>query len=362
MPIFNKLLHSSVRNKLALNIINKLLETSIESKYSEYVNYIPIKYKNSNITQFICSIKNATVFSDWGFIFMEKGNLIKDNLCFDDIICNYAPQITGRFLFYKFRGKIRLDGNAFVLKSQHQDCYGHWIHDTISRLFLLRDSGFFNYIDAFIIAEDSKTKFHKESLELFVVKNIINVPDEKKVECEHLFFSSFPCLAPSKPFKWECDKFLELTKSIICNYNINFYDKIYVSRRRVKKRNIINEEDLIYILEQLDYKVIYPEDYSVAEQFCIFNRAKKIISVLGSGLTNIVCCEPKTSILGIVASVRYEDWHKYICNVIGMQYFEYIEDNPKNIHYFYNIKDYDRFDFILDLEKFKKILEKFDKY
>ncbi|MDO7021675.1 glycosyltransferase family 61 protein, partial [Brachyspira innocens] len=69
MPIFNKLLHSSIRNKLSKKISDALKKKSINAKDSEYTNYIPIQYKSSNKIDYICSIKNAVVYSDCGFIF-----------------------------------------------------------------------------------------------------------------------------------------------------------------------------------------------------------------------------------------------------------------------------------------------------
>ncbi|WP_297205439.1 hypothetical protein [uncultured Brachyspira sp.] len=47
MPIFNKLLHSSIRVKLSKNIYDNLKKIEIEAKNTEYVNYIPIKYESS---------------------------------------------------------------------------------------------------------------------------------------------------------------------------------------------------------------------------------------------------------------------------------------------------------------------------
>lgn len=314
MPIFDKILHHSIRNKLAQKIYKDLQQKAIEAKDVEYTNYIPIKYESSEKINYICSIKDGIVYSDWGFIFTKDGQFVKDSLY--DNIFNHLSFLAGRFLFYKFRRKIKIKGNVFVLKSQWQNYYGHWIHDILSRLFLLQDSGLFDDIDTFIISQGCKSKFYIESLEIFGIKNIINVPDEKKIECENLVFSSFPSMLPSNPLKWQCDKFLELSKKLLKKCSIDFYDKIYISRRKVKTRNILNEKELIDILVNLGYKVIYPEDYSVADQFCLFNKAKKIISVLGSGLTNIVCCSSETSVLGIVTDVRYEDCHKNICNTV----------------------------------------------
>ena len=358
MAIFDKLLHSKIKNKLSKKIYEDLQKKAINAQEAEYTNYIPIKYDSSEKINYICSIKDGIVYSDWGFIFTKNGKFIKDNL--SDHIFHHIGFFPGKFLFYKLRIKTKIKGNVFVLKSQWQNYYGHWVHDILSRLFLLQDSGLFNNIDTFIISQGCKSKFYRESLEIFGIKNVINVSDEKKIECENLFFSSFPSMLPSNPFKWQCDKFLELTKNLLKKCTIDFYDKIYISRRKVKTRNILNEKELIDILINLGYKVVYPEDYSVADQFCLFNKAKKIISILGSGLSNIVCCSSDTSILGIVAYICYEDCHKNICSTIGMKYYEYIENNPKNIHYFYNIENRNKFNFTIDLDKFKKVLNDFE--
>ena len=80
MPIFDKLLHSSIRNKLSQKIYKDLQQNSIEAKNTEYTNYIPIKYESSEKINYICSIKDGIVYSDWGFIFTKNGKFIKDNL------------------------------------------------------------------------------------------------------------------------------------------------------------------------------------------------------------------------------------------------------------------------------------------
>ena len=204
-----------------------------------------------------------------------------------------------RFIFYKFRKRRKIKGNVLVLKSQWHVYYGHWIHEILSRTFLLKDSKLFDEIDTVILSKHCKAKFYLEGLKLFGLdkKKIILVNDEEEIICDNLYFSSFPGISVANPPKWVCDKYLNLTKELLSKNNFNFYDKIYISRKRVKTRNILNEDELINILSPLGYKVIYPEDYSLEEQFCIFNKAKKIISVLGSGLTNLVCCDKESDII-----------------------------------------------------------------
>lgn len=85
MPIFNKLLHSSIRNKLSKNVHDNLKKIEIEAKNTEYVNYIPIKYESSKKIDYICSINNAVIYSDCGFIFIDDGKLIKYDYIWSNI-------------------------------------------------------------------------------------------------------------------------------------------------------------------------------------------------------------------------------------------------------------------------------------
>ena len=115
------------------------------------------------------------------------------------------------------------------------------------------------------------------------------------------------------------------------------------------------------ILNRLGYKMICPEDYSLQEQFCMFYNADKIISILGSGLTNLVCSRENISVLGIVPNIRQEDTYEYIVNIIGGKYFQYIESDEKNYRYQNMHNKTNDFDFYIDLDKFKYVLEEIEK-
>ena len=65
------------------------------------------------------------------------------------------------------------------------------------------------------------------------------------------------------------------------------------------RRNIVNENEIIKALKKKGYARVFLEDYSVQEQASMFFQAKAIIGVHGSGLTNLVFCQPKTKVLEI---------------------------------------------------------------
>lgn len=243
-------------------------------------------------------------------------------------------------------------------------CFGHWIHETLPKLFILKDLGYIDKIDAIILGDGCNSKFHKDSLAIFGVdkKKIIYISDETEILCKNLYLSSFPSKNTHYPDIWVCNKYRELSKELIKNYDSQkFPKKIYLSRKKVKTRKILNEDKLMEILSKLGYKMICPEDYSLQEQFCMFYNADKIISILGSGLTNLVCSKENISVLGIMPNIRPEDTHKYIINIIGGKYFQYIENNEKNYRYQNMHNKTNDFDFYIDLEKFKNVLEEFEK-
>ncbi|WP_369684057.1 DUF563 domain-containing protein [Brachyspira innocens] len=161
---------------------------------------------------------------------------------------------------------------------------------------------------------------------------------------------------------WIMNKYRELSEELIKNYDINkFPKKIYLTRRNVKTRRILNEYELMKVLSKFGYEMISPEEYSLQEQFCMFYNADKIISILGSGLTNLVCSKETISILGIVPSIRLEDTYKYITNSIGGKYFEYIENNKKNYVYQNSYNKGNDFDFYISINDFKSVLDEFER-
>ena len=78
------------------------------------------------------------------------------------------------------------------------------------------------------------------------------------------------------------------------------FEKVYISRRNKNVRNIINEKDLIFNLENLGFKTIYFEDYSIKEQIRIAQLSNQIVAIHGAGLANINFCRKGTKVLELL--------------------------------------------------------------
>ena len=69
---------------------------------------------------------------------------------------------------------------------------------------------------------------------------------------------------------------------------IETYDKIYVTRRKLKKHKEIGELVFERLFEMNGFKVIAPETLSFEEQVVVFRNAKEIASIEGTHAHNII--------------------------------------------------------------------------
>jgi len=64
--------------------------------------------------------------------------------------------------------------------------------------------------------------------------------------------------------------------------------RLYVSRSRQPTRHVRNEADLLSVAGEYGFEIIYPEDWSFAEQLAAFARADAVLGPHGAGLFNAV--------------------------------------------------------------------------
>lgn len=62
--------------------------------------------------------------------------------------------------------------------------------------------------------------------------------------------------------------------------------RIYISRRRVERRHLQNELELLPILDRYGYGIVELEDWSIERQVQLFRGATHVVAPHGAGLTN----------------------------------------------------------------------------
>jgi capsular polysaccharide biosynthesis protein len=123
-----------------------------------------------------------------------------------------------------------------------------------------------------------------------------------------------------------------------------------------KNRRVSNEDALLPIIKDYDFEIIFPERLSLADQIGIFKDATVVLGAFGAGLTNILFCPPKSTLLELEDSVfapRY--WYWKVAATLGHEWRCYVgkADNPHTLKW----ADWPAATFHIDVQGFVEFLQ-----
>ena len=110
-------------------------------------------------------------------------------------------------------------------------------------------------------------------------------------------------------------------------------EKIYITRYNTIYRNLINETDVADLLKKNGFKLFNLNNLDIFQQIELFSKAKVIVGVTGSGLTNTVFCRPGTKVIEIMPNYQYSYEnhlklrYQYISNELNLDYIK-VEADP----------------------------------
>jgi hypothetical protein len=317
--------------------------------YEPYLTYelLPQKVKD---------FKNVFVTNS-GFCLNDKG-LIKE--CHHDFPSQIGDYLSEAAWYYYDVGDhpeklIKLDDYHTYLAIHHPWFnYYHWVSESIFRLWMVRDQ-----LDKLILILPEHYRdadFIMGSLEPFRVKHIFYIPDGKSLMIKNL------CLPQIKPV---CDSYNAEHIKQVRDFYINYVlhekkipfepvERLYVSRALAKRRQVINEAEILEIAERYGFTIFHPENFSFLEQVAIFSGVKYLVGTHGSGLTNLLFMGENTSLLELHKDKTNELDHPsplfwYMADALGVNYYHQLcETHGKD--------DYFEGDYIIDATQFEKNL------
>ncbi|GJL63109.1 MAG: hypothetical protein NPIRA04_17630 [Nitrospirales bacterium] len=186
-------------------------------------------------------------------------------------------------------------GRIAVLTSQNQHQYSHWLFDVLPRLAKVQefygktDYYFLQYSHPFQVETINQLGCISESQ----IVNSMQIPwvcgDELVVPCHQIFFGYH--------FPWWVCKWLRETFLPMQDVCLKPKRKIYVSRVLAERRLVTNERELVDFLCQQGFEIYVLEEFSFVEQVALFQDAEVIVAPHGSGLANLVFCDPGTHVI-----------------------------------------------------------------
>lgn len=269
---------------------------------------------------------------------------------------NYAKYSKGFSFFIKFIfPKFNFSKKRFLLiTDEWTSNYYHWQIIALRKLLILKEKGFLENSLLLLPKKYKKYPFVLASLKKFGVNEsqIIFLRRKSNIKVNQLAFAILR--------DWNHVSTLNSLREILSQNtqknDVDFGDKIYISRQGQVLRFIENEAEVTQLLEKYGFKKIIAEKFSYDEQINIFHKAKYLVSPHGAGITNILTM-PENSALLELATKPYEE--KPVTDYYRLA-------SMLNINYFYQeceagesskIKDFHHASLFVDLEKLEKNLQ-----
>jgi tetratricopeptide (TPR) repeat protein len=213
-------------------------------------------------------------------------------------------------------------GRVAVLAGLTDTMYFHWMFDVLPRIDVLQRSGQFTTIDWFLVS--NHLPFQQQTLVALGVppERILAVEGEMHLQADQLIVPSFPAVPAWMP-NWAC-QFLRgrfLPDLASCTATSSKRLRLYLSRQQTAHRRIINQTDLQPILDRFGFQTVQLELLSIQEQASLMARAEAVLAPHGSGLTNLVFCQPGTKVIELFSPNFVYPCYWLVSNQVGLTYY-----------------------------------------
>lgn len=292
---------------------------------------------------FILSIPNGRVQGESGHVFfneklpdeMARGDRFECLQGIPKIDSDKIQKISGRVAVIAQHGSNKNMAN-----------YYHWICEVLGRLALLEMAG----VEYDWLYVGMSKKFMKETLGLWSIdfSKIIEPADE------HFSIQADELILPSLVINTSCGHahagnfqhpvILEYVKNKLLvgakkeNINLKFSKRVFISRKDAyNARRILNEDQIFDLFKAKGFERYEMSKLSVSEQILLCSQAEMVASEQGSGLTNILFCNPNTIIIEIFQAL-VDNCFWWLGQALSLNYIP-IKTIPVDVDYFAHFRD-----------------------
>jgi capsular polysaccharide biosynthesis protein len=203
-------------------------------------------------------------------------------------------------------------GRVAVIAQTGHSYYYHWMVEVLGRLALLE----LQNIEYDYLYVPMNAPYMKETLQLWGIdpSKIIPASDDYIVIADELIVPSLvssvvvhglPRLVhyiPDYLVQYIRNKLLRALEKK--DLTTQFNKKVFISRQDATARKIINEDEVFALFEAQGFTRYHLTKLSILEQILLFKNAETIVGSLGSGLTNIIFCNPYVQIIELYQARR----------------------------------------------------------
>lgn len=211
-----------------------------------------------------------------------------------------------------------LEGTTLLLGIHGAHNYYHWNVDVLPKLGILELAGYsLDDVDR-IVLRDFNQKFHHDAFarlgiaeeKLYLTEN---APYFRCQRLLHVDLRNFVGMQMNRVVPdYLRSVFLEKPQSVRGR-------KLFIARANNHARPITNQDKALELVGRYGYETVYMEGLTLAEQAEMFNSASVIVGTHGAGLTNLVYCEPGTTVVEIYGEHVYSFFYG-LSNLCGLRY------------------------------------------
>ncbi len=255
-------------------------------------------------------------------ILFRGGKMLPESFAFPSNRKNWKHRSVLKFILsnYLFRRRRLLERESVWAVDDWSAGYFHWLADVLPRLFTIREQ-----LKDLVLLLPHKYKgleFVPASLKPFTIAGLEYIDPGEVLFCRKLIVPTQT--APSGHYN---EELIQEVRNLL----VGFYasgpretrgERVYISRNLAPKRRIFNEEEVIEVLRDFDFRVVRPEDHSFAEQVRIASRARCLVSNHGAGMTNMLFMVPGTNVLELRhATDRINNCYFTLASALNLNYF-----------------------------------------
>lgn len=231
--------------------------------------------------------------------------------------------------------------------------YYHWHIFALAKLLALKEKNLTENALLFLPKKYQKYKFTFASLEKFGIKKnqIVFLPRKSNIKVAEL-----PLVSIYQNHPAAFNNLREILLTSDKKIDLNFGEKVYISRAGQSLRFVENEDETVQLLEKYGFKKIVIDKFSYDEQTAICSKIKYLVSPHGAGLTNILFMAENSAMLEMTSKPHpYKPVTEYykLASMLKIKYFyQECEMGPNS-----RLKDFHQSSLVVDLEKLEKNLQ-----
>lgn len=187
--------------------------------------------------------------------------------------------------------------------------YYHWLIDNVPKILMARQV----MVLPKLLINRAPSTFQIDTLSLLGVTEWEEVDPDESVRCDDLWIPSG--LARSTVAHSVIPKML---RSAFPPTEKLPPRKIYLSRRDAESRRLVNEATLLEVLE--DHEVCVASGMRFQEQVNRFASAETFVAAHGAGMTNMVFCQPGSTVYEIFTPLHQVTSMRFLAAVSGLRH------------------------------------------